>query len=568
MRTILLALALAGAFFITAAPSGDSSVWRMRGHDISPAEGSETPAPVGSLQKLWVLRAWAEEHPEDTPLPVHVCAGGASCWFPAGHGRLSLRRAVSVSCNSYFRSLAGAAGEKALTRVLESAGFLLVEPVTPDSAIGLGSFERLARISPGNVLKGYRELMTTPWPQRDGARLEWLSGMADSAISGTGKGILRKGWLVKTGTVLMRPDFPAGWALLADPAWEEVLLARMEGATGAETASELGRALGPSPGVHAPGRVRVRLFSSLSPERIVATNLSKEPVPLERAGSRLWIGGGSHAVLKPGDELGEARWELLAEPYHLRRIVFGTLEGHERSSAIQVVLETPVRSYEEGVLRAELRQGSRERSIELAAAVLRFLTRGKRHGNETVCDLSHCAAFAGYGPDVTWITRTKPAENEETDPGDRLDDAAWDEARDRAARPGPSTFSAHCGGQPLSEWQVWGRGSRAVWACPRHPSKNSSFEWQRVLPRSGLEKSFQGRIRSIRVLETRGFFQTEITLPDRTLKLSYDELQRRLAPVFGWSALPSLPERVQEASKGFLFRGRGSGHRVGLCLSE
>jgi hypothetical protein len=59
---------------------------------------------------------------------------------------------------------------------------------------------------------------------------------------------------------------------------------------------------------------------------------------------------------------------------------------------------------------------------------------------------------------------------------------------------------------------------------------------------------------------------TRVTTKDRTVDLPYDDLHRILAPVLGWDALPSPPDAFQRTSEGFLAKGRGRGHRAGLCL--
>ena len=58
-----------------------------------------------------------------------------------------------------------------------------------------------------------------------------------------------------------------------------------------------------------------------------------------------------------------------------------------------------------------------------------------------------------------------------------------------------------------------------------------------------------------------------MTTAGRTVDLLYDDLHRLLAPLLGWDALPSPPDAFERAAGGFHARGRGRGHRVGLCLS-
>jgi hypothetical protein len=61
--------------------------------------------------------------------------------------------------------------------------------------------------------------------------------------------------------------------------------------------------------------------------------------------------------------------------------------------------------------------------------------------------------------------------------------------------------------------------------------------------------------------------KTRVTTDERSVDLLYDDLHRALAPSLGWDALPSPPDTFQRTAEGFLARGRGRGHRVGLCLA-
>ena len=82
-------------------------VFRLAGETVSPAVEAATARPVGSLQKPWVLAAWAEEHPDETP-PTLECTAASRCWRPAGHGRVDLPRAFAQSCHACFLALARA----------------------------------------------------------------------------------------------------------------------------------------------------------------------------------------------------------------------------------------------------------------------------------------------------------------------------------------------------------------------------------------------------------------------------------------------------------------------------
>lgn len=69
-------------------------------------ENYDKPIPLGSLVKPFTALAYAGAH--DFRYPTYICRGQASgCWQARPHGQLDIVSAIAVSCNSYFRSLAG-----------------------------------------------------------------------------------------------------------------------------------------------------------------------------------------------------------------------------------------------------------------------------------------------------------------------------------------------------------------------------------------------------------------------------------------------------------------------------
>jgi len=200
---------------------------------------------------------------------------------------------------------------------------------------------------------------------------------------------------------------------------------------------------------------------------------------------------------------------------------------------------------------------------------LRFLGAGPRHGRDDLCDSTHCAVFAGRGPLVTWVTprRAESGTPERAAPAlPLLDEDAWGRVLSLAERPGPSQFTGHCGGTPLSSHEVWGRGPREAPPCPRHgPAEDAA--WERLLPDAALASAFGSPVVGLGSVVVSGVRKTRLTTKERTTDLLYDDLHRALAATLGWDALPSPPDGFQKTPEGFLARGRGRGHRVGLCLS-
>ncbi|HMM36516.1 MAG TPA: hypothetical protein PKA62_17540, partial [Thermoanaerobaculia bacterium] len=214
---------------------------------------------------------------------------------------------------------------------------------------------------------------------------------------------------MKTGTVPAldgRPLATSGWALAATPGGESLALALLPDGTGARAAELLGEELAPGAGRSSarasrvarlpPTHVRVRLLSTLRPESIRVTNAGSGPARLRRRGDRdTWLGPGAGVEAEPGLEAGPGLLRLDAAPHGLARFYQGILEVFGTKSAPRLVLSTTVREWVDGVLRGELGGRTPELRQELAAAALRYLRAGARHGADHLCDTTHCAVFAG-----------------------------------------------------------------------------------------------------------------------------------------------------------------------------
>ena len=209
-------------------------------------ENSGKPIPLGSLVKPFTALAYAGAH--DFRYPLYECRGQASgCWQVRPHGKLEIVSAISVSCNSYFRSLAESITLEQLLPVTRT--FDLESPetnFTGPSLIGIG--ERW-KISPVRMARAYLELFRRR--EQPGVR-EILAGMLQSAQHGTGAAVGRalkhSEAYVKTGTApcTHAPHAPGDGfvvALVPAQAPEIVLMIRVHGVPGAKAAETAGRML-------------------------------------------------------------------------------------------------------------------------------------------------------------------------------------------------------------------------------------------------------------------------------------------------------------------------------------
>jgi hypothetical protein len=204
------------------------------------------PIPLGSLVKPFTALAYGETH--ENQFPSHICRGEASgCWQVHPHGKLNLVSAISVSCNSYFRALAENLTGEQLIPIAKRFGLDPPEPtLSGPPLMGLGDRWPIA---PVKMARAYLEL----YHRRDQPVVrEILAGMAQSARSGTGKGVGQAlnhpDALVKTGTAPCTHPHPApgdGFVIAMVPANqpELLLLVRVHSVPGAAASIAAGRML-------------------------------------------------------------------------------------------------------------------------------------------------------------------------------------------------------------------------------------------------------------------------------------------------------------------------------------
>ncbi len=553
-------------------------LWTWDGRTFSHSRNATlVPMAVGSLQKAFVLKAWAEQH-ADTPAPVIACTPSSHCWKPSGHGSLDLIQATSQSCNAYFIALSRATPKSRVQAHLNANGWRGTL-TTDDDAIGLSQD---LSIHPFELLKRYHELVFRPWSLGEPHRKAFLQGMREAAITGTAKGIRQRGLWAKTGTLpsVSIPGQTCGFALAVTDAGLAIL-ARLEPGVGREAAICLNRVLdqqkegpldldafagdremnkSPQKNRALPDQVRVRLLDLLPPmQTLTVQNLETRPVPASQG----WLGPKAIQTLKKGEFVGPGTLEIKDTPSGLIRRFKGRLDRTPSGLIATLDLQT----YVLGVIHGECPHGKPAMHVDLGAAILRLLKEGPRHGSIDVCDNTHCALYMGQGPRLEWLTPTQarvisPASATWLETG-QIPEVLWEKMLEKSREPGPAYWSAHCGGDPLSPHALWGNGDRAVQPCPHHPQP--ARPWSRLWSHDVISKAFGPQV-DLSLEWPDGVWTLCVRSAGKTTPLNYDQAHRRLFSVAGWDAMPSPARSIRKTDQGYELEGVGFGHRVGLCL--
>ena len=209
-------------------------------------ENVDQPIYPGSLVKPFTALAYGEQH--SYQYPTHICRGKASgCWFPRGHGKVTLTSAIAYSCNSYFRMLTASMTAAEVSPIAERFG--LESPPPRSKGIAFVGLNTEWKISPLKLVRAYLELVNRS--DQPGVR-QILAGMAQSAQQGTGTEVDRAlrypDALVKTGTATCthsKNGAGDGFIVAMAPADQPqiLLLVRVHGVSGSQAAKVAGEML-------------------------------------------------------------------------------------------------------------------------------------------------------------------------------------------------------------------------------------------------------------------------------------------------------------------------------------
>ena len=349
--------------------------------------------------------------------------------------------------------------------------------------------------------------------------------------------------------------------------------------------------------------VRIGLFSLFKPQVVEARILSGDGVAFDtnRIAGSLHLGAGSRVRLQlAGEQLnvtvsdafaglrqsfttaeasfhaGGAAIELTL-PGKLRRTVRGDLTvsaGRQNlRGALQIVLTTEREAAVASVVAAETEARAPEALKALAVVVRTFmLSHPNRHADDgfDFCDTTHCQFYRGESDLAAEAATPAVASAVAATEGQHLS---------FAGKPVEAYFTASCGGLTVTPQMVWGgvcnypytrlrcdwcRGS-SHYAWTRQASARAVFDALAVAV--GARLSPRGEL-AVESDDASGFVRAVVVREGgRRWAMSADEFRRAIGRRLGWATVLSQTFTISRRGGQVIFRGKGFGSQVGLCLA-
>ena len=271
----------------------------------------------------------------------------------------------------------------------------------------------------------------------------------------------------------------------------------------------------------------------------------------------------------------------LSLPGRIRRAVRGSLyvgAGTRFATApLSIVLETDMESAVASVVAAEIAGQHEPEAIKALAIVVRsfvfsHLGRHRAEGFD-FCDTTHCQLYRGEADlsaeVLTPVVAIAVASTES-------------EVLSFQSRAIEGHYTASCGGLSATPEMVWGGKVSSGYAYRRVACQwcraSRYCKWQRTVRAQSVLDALASAAPGQRLshsaeivaeAEGTGNLVRLIRIRDRgrTVELPTDEFRRRLGQQLGWNTILSPTFSVERRGNAFIFRGRGFGSQVGLCVA-
>ena len=231
----------------------------------------------------------------------------------------------------------------------------------------------------------------------------------------------------------------------------------------------------------------------------------------------------------------------------------GMLRARAERDRLILTNELPLESYVTGVVSAEMPDYWPSDALRAQAVLARTLAlRGGNHPGSTLCDLTHCQAYAG-----------------------QLNPRALRAVRDTAGQALTyhggliqPLFHSTCGGERAANATIFGGGALPYLQEGSDPycagSPHAGGWSARILPSELAQALGVAQVERLDV-RTRdaGGWVAELSQDGRLM--SGYRFWQAVGSRLGWGVLKSMRFTVRRERDAFLFEGKGLGHGVGLC---
>ena len=233
-----------------------------------------------------------------------------------------------------------------------------------------------------------------------------------------------------------------------------------------------------------------------------------------------------------------------------------------RDGILVVAVTLPIESYVERVVASESGPADSLESLKALAIVVRTFALHEPHGHSDydLCDSTHCQLLRWGGE-----SGRRAAAHAATlaTAGETL----WFHGARALAY-----FNKDCGGHTASPSEIWPRARPAPY-LPSQPDRfctTGGSEWASTIKRADLASalSAHGLARpgwqSLTVAR-RSQSGRVVSLRLDSNEIAAEDFHHAVGQSLGWNQIPSTWFEVAQQDDNFLFRGRGSGHGIGLC---
>jgi stage II sporulation protein D len=241
--------------------------------------------------------------------------------------------------------------------------------------------------------------------------------------------------------------------------------------------------------------------------------------------------------------------------------------------ALRIVVATNRESAVASAVAAEMKSRRKEALRAMAIVTRSFmLSHAGRHAGEgfDYCDTTHCQLYRGEADFTNEARRIEVADAVAATEGEFLG---------FGASVVETYFTAVCGGLSATPTQVWGGATgeygyqriECRW-CRRSPYNNweRSAQARAVLSAlssaTGVNLSQEAEVAIEKMADGDLVRSVRISDRGRQVILSTEEFRRAIGFRLGWNKVLSPTFQIERRPERFIFRGRGFGSQVGLCL--